>query len=320
MEAKKTYLWTYLMAALMALTVLSCSSSQEESSVPDGPWTSSAKIVLHIPDSKMPVYSTRAIGDEMSLRAVAEVYLPGCNECLKHLSLMLTPTAQKEVYYCVIDELPVGDYEVYFWVDYSASGSDMFYNTENLQEVKVIHNDVHVADEKSRQAFIGKTTVSLTQNVVSHAQPVMAKTPFAHYCIEAIDIADYERMKHANGWPELEDLQIRITYLSYYPTSFNMLREQPNNAEQGISFISSTGMQQDGKVIVGDDYVFVTGNESSVKIRVEIINSTTDEVISTADDIDVNYRQGYVAIVSGNFLTANSRWFFSHRHPMGRRI
>lgn len=305
MEAKKKYLWTHLMAVLMTLAILSC-SSKEEPSVPDGSWTSSAKIVVYIPDSKMPDYITRARSDEMSLRAVVEVYLPGSNECLKHVCLMLTPTAQMNVYYCVIDELPVGDYDIYVWVDYSISGNDVFYNTENLQAVKVIHDDAHIADEKCRQAFIGKTTISQTEGVVSHSQPIMAKTPFAHYRIEAIDIADYERMKHANGWPELEDLLIRITYMSYVPTSFNILTGQPNDAEQGISFTCGTSNQYNGKVIVGDDYVFVTGSESSVIVKVEIINPATDEVIACAENVKIDYRQGYVTIVSGNFLTTDS--------------
>lgn len=262
------------------------------------------KVVVHIPDGTMPTYTTRTADSKYALRGVAEVYAKDCDRLLRHQAVMLTPTAQTNVFYMMLDSLPQNDLDVYVWTDYSADISDLYYNTKSLRGIRF--NDVgkKAGDSNLRRAYFGKTTIGVKERAV--AQPIKAKTPFAHYRIEALDIADYERMQHVNGWPDLEDVQIRITYKSYVPTSFNIMTGQPNDAEVGKSFTCSTLQQENGKVIVADDYVFVTGTESSVIINIEVINPATEEVIASAENVEIYYRQGYVTTVSGDFLTADS--------------
>lgn len=307
MANRKRQMWIWMMAALTMLMMPSCSSDREPFA-PE-PMTRPTKVVINIPSDLMPTYQkradgqTRAEGLQLSLRAVIEIYNQGSTQLISHRNIVLIPTAVTNVYYFELDDLNEGDYDIYVWADFSADGSDLFYNTESLQAVQIISKPF---DSNQRRAYMGKTTISVDNDVLTHQSPVKMKSPFAHYRIEAIDVAEYEQMKHANGWPELEDLLIRITYMSYVPTSFNILTGQPNDAEQGISFTCGTSNQYNGKVIVSDDYVFVTGSESSVIVKVEIINPATDEVIACAENVKIDYRQGYVTIVSGNFLTTDS--------------
>jgi hypothetical protein len=288
----------WLAASIMMLAAMSCSSSNEETT-PLEPTTMPSKVVIYIPESTMQVNAaTRAEGG-FALRGVAEVYDP-LGECVKHLSVMLTPTAQQDVYSFDLNDLSNGDYDIYVWADYSQDGGDTYYNTESLRGVTYKQDVVHNAsDSKVRRAYFGKTALSPS----SQTQPVKAKSPFAHYRIEAIDVDRYESMKNVNGWPELEELQIRVTYNSFVPTSFNILTGKPNDAETGVKYTANTFERKDGKVLVGDDFVFVTGEKSSVNITVELVNPANDEVISSIEDLRVDYREGYVTIVSGDFLT-----------------
>ena len=194
----------------------SCSSDQEPSA-PE-PMTRPTKVVINIPSDLMPMYQkradgqTRADGLQLSLRAVIEIYNQGSTQMISHRNIVLIPTAVTNVYYFELDDLNEGDYDIYVWSDYSADGSGLFYNTESLQAVQIISKPF---DSDQRRAYMGKTTISVDNDVQTHQSPVKMKSPFAHYRIEAIDVAEYEQMKHANGWPELEDVQVRITYMSY---------------------------------------------------------------------------------------------------------
>lgn len=288
----------WLAASIMMLAAMSCSSSSNEEPTPE-PTTMSSKVVIYIPESTMQTYATTRAEGGYALRGVAEVYDQE-GECLKHQSVMLTPTAQQDVYYCDLNDLPKGDYDVYVWADYSQDGNDAYYNTESLKGITYKQDVVrNASDSNVRRAYFGKTALGSS----SQTQPVKAKSPFAHYRVEAMDVDRYERMKDVNGWPELEDLQIRVTYNSFVPTSFNSLTGLPNDAETGVQYTTNTFERRDGKVLIGDDFIFASGDKSSVNITVELVNPANDEVISSIENLEVEYREGYVTVVSGDFLT-----------------
>ena len=209
MANRKRQIWIWMMAAMTMLMTPSCSNDQEPSA-PE-PMTCPTKVVINIPSDLMPAYQKRAEGQtraegeglQLTLRAVIEIYNQGSTQLISHCNIVLIPTAVTNVYYFELDDLNEGDYDIYVWADFSADGSDLFYNTESLQAVQIISKPF---DSDQRRAYMGKTTISVDNDVLTHQSPIKMKSPFAHYRIEAIDVAQYEQMKHANGWPELEDL------------------------------------------------------------------------------------------------------------------
>lgn len=301
---------------LLCLTV-GCSNGSDNDRSQE---MSSVKVMVSIPAKQLPDYAPRTRSAEQSplaLRAVAEVYRHEGGDCLQHVSTMMEPTAEADVYSFTIGNLVAGEYVIYTWIDYSTDGNDELYDTSSLKTIGY-KDDSHTVHADYRQAYYGKTTVQVSEGQSTLPETIKAGLAFAHYRIEAVDVAAYERMQHANGWPPLEETQVRVTYTSYVPVVFNALTGQPVDAVVGRSFTADVSIGADGKVVLADDYVSVTGSESEVTIRIEILNRNTQEVIATADGVVVNYRTGHLTTVSGSFLTAddaldgnvgvNTRW------------
>ena len=285
-----------LLLMTMVLSLASCSSDENEPSVPEPERPALSKVVLNISvqDNKMPETSnaTRA-AEAISLRAVVEVYRAGAqNLLLSHQEPSLTATS--DGYTCELNALPEGECDIYLWLDYG------YYQTQSLRAIGFEEN--YTSDENSRKAFYGSVRLNASGQTVAQGA-IEAKSPFARYRIEALDVEKYESMKDANGWPELSDVDIRVTYESYFPCSFNATTGKPNDAQRGLSYTSAVSLSDDGKSVIASDYVLVNGSESTISIRIEIIERSTGEVISSVSDVDVTYRRGYETVVSGNILT-----------------
>ena len=294
---RRRFLAILMMA--MVLSLVSCSSDQSESVVPEPKRPALSKAVLNISvqDNEMPETSNATRATEVNtLRAVFEVYkVGGQNLLLSHQEAFLTATS--DGYTCELDALPEGECDIYVWLDYG------YYQTQSLRAIGF--GESYTSDENSRKAFYGSLRLNVSEQTVAQGA-IEAKSPFARYRIEALDVEEYERIKHVNNWPELSDVEVRVTYESYFPCSFNAITGKPNDARRGLSYTSSVSLSDDGKSVIASDYVLVNGSESTISIRIEIINRQTGEVISSVSDVDVTYRRGYETVVSGNILTAGT--------------
>lgn len=306
MSRSNPFFTAVFMLALLTLTIVSCGSDDQQSSAEPQEEVRPTKVVIKIPEIVMSEYTTRAAMQVYSLRAVAEVYRKGAADPLVHQAVILTPTAVSNVYFFEIEGLEASDYDIYVWTDYSTDGGDLFYLTDNLRAIRFNDPEYKPQDSNLRRAYYGKTSVNIARGTQTHTEPVKARTPFARYRIEAMDIDKYEQMKAANGWPELEDLDVRVTYNSYVPTSFDILVGQPSDAEKGIRYTTKAMRTTEGKVVISDDFVFVTGTKSSVNVTIQMVNPVNEEVISSIDNLEVEYQEGHVTTVSGDFLTSSS--------------
>ena len=291
----------WLNVLLLAVLSFSC-SSEDEKTTPEPFGDSKARVVIRIPGAEMPAMMTRSLSPQ--LRAVAEVYPQGRVECLRHDVYTLTPSAQLGVYYFQIDDLAAADYDIYVWADYSTDGGDLYYNTTSLRGIMSLPHVASAVDANNRYAFFGKTTLGLTEGEMTHSQPVSAKSPFTHYRIVAMDVDTYNQMRITNGWPAIEDCEVRVNYRDYIPTSFDIVSGAPNDASQGVTVNSKPSVLDDGQVVVYDDFVFASGTGTSVSVKVEIINPLNQEVINSMD-VKVDCQPGYVTTVSGDVLTGD---------------
>ena len=287
--------------------MVGCSSSDDADSG-QSQQMSSLEVKVCVPTTGAPDYSpaTRSTrNDGLQLRVVAEVYKRGDSKCLRHVSTLLTETSEANAYTFTIDSIATGDYDVYAWIDHTADGSDLFFDTATLSNVTCLQ-DATKATADQRQAYYGHTMAMVFHGTPSpRPEPpiIYAKMAFAHYRLMADDADMYERLRSANGWPQIEDLQVRITYTSYVPTAFNVLTGQPVDAAMGRTMTTNISIDSQGNIMLVDDYVFVTGMESEITVDIEIINPTTQEVIANSRGMTISYSQGYMSTISGHFLT-----------------
>lgn len=294
---KKIFIVIMILSVFMGLS--SCSNNDEGEQpvpIPEQTKFSSALINVSLNDSTMPDIQNRTRSAE-GLRTVVEAYnMANHYSLLRHQTTALT-TASSGQYTLEVDSLPVGKSDIYVWID------NGYYNTSDLKAVSFGEN--YTTDSNKRKAFYGRTSVDISEDATTQGT-IDARSPFARYRIEALDVEEYEKRRTANGWPPLEDVQIKITYEGYFPSSFNVISGKPNNASQNVSYDDKISISSDGRCILASDYVLVNGAESTIRIRIDIMNIQTDEVISSIPDVDVTYKRGYETVVSGNILTAGN--------------
>lgn len=263
-----------------------------------------------LPDAEFAEYQkarTKATAPH-NLRAVAEFYQKGKSEPTHHASVVLTPTGT-EGQYTLATEVFDGEYDMVLWVDYTESGStaDLWYDTKNLQAVKLIATDKsYTTHTDTREVFYGSSTVVATGGAVNVT--VTTERPQAKYLLIADDIKRYKELMAANPekYVPLDELSVAIQYDSYLPDGFNAKEGKPNSSQTGYRCnkvaLPAVG-ESDTEVKIGSDYVFVNGGESSVTVTV-LVTDKTGRTVSRVQGVVVEYKRNMLTTVRGDFLTA----------------
>lgn len=267
------------------------------------------KVNVTLPDAEFVDYQNARVKATAShnLRAVAEFYRKGTNELVGHYSQILIPTTPGN--YTFQTEVSNGEYDMLLWVDYTKSGlsDDLWYNTANLQAIKLIAQDKSYASgNDTREVFYGAAAVA-TSGVETEVN-ISTVRPQAKYMLIANDVARYRELMEANPdkYVSLNELSISLQYESYLPDGFNIKDGKPNSSDQGYKCdktqLPAVGAA-DTEVRLGDDYVFVNGGESSVTVTV-VVTDNKGRMVSRVQGVVVKYKRNMITTVRGDFLTA----------------
>lgn len=271
----------------------------------DGIGLSSVRLLLTLPEPDMPVYtSTRAKdGENTPLRCVAEVYQAGTDNRIHHREW--NASMQPDGTYLAELSLMPGDYDLRLWADWGGG----YYNAGDLSAVTVL-TDNYVAGEETDKKDAYYTASVLNIGEYSTEQAITLTRPFARYRLIANDVEGYLNLI-ANGedYPQVEDLQVLITYEGFFPTGFDVATGKPNDAlNAGIHYttapVAATGYPEAEARQIGSDFVMTNGEESFVTVTIQMIDPRTGETISTVSGIQIPYRRGQLTTVTGRFLTA----------------
>lgn len=273
-------------------------------------FTTVVTATVTLPDSQFEEYQkarVRATAPH-NLRGVAEFYQKGKTEPMHHASVVLTPTAA-EGQYTLATEVFDGEYNMVLWVDYTESGStaDLWYDTKNLQALKLIATDKsYTTNTDTREVFYGAATVEAIGGAVNVT--VTTERPQAKYQLVADDIKRYKELMVANPekYVPLDELSVAIQYDSYLPDGFNTKEGKPNSSQTGYRCnkvaLPAVG-ESDTEVKISNDYVFVNGGESSVTVTV-LVTDNTGCIVSRVQGVVVEYKRNMLTTVRGDFLTA----------------
>ena len=269
---------------------------------------STVSLSLIVPGLEMPDYTpTRATAEETwQLRCVAEVYRQG-TETRVHRRETLCER-QADGHYLVELSLPEGDYDLRLWADRAYDHTTgTYYNADNLSTVTV-QTGSYAAGESTDRKDAGYATATLSVDGEAQDREVTLTRPFARYRLVATDVEGYCNLMEREGYPPMENLQVRVSYQGFFPTSFNVASGKPNDSQTGIGYITTPveadGYSSDEARQVGADFVLTNGEESSVTLTVEVIETATGEVLSRTTGINVPYRRGQLSTITGPLLTA----------------
>lgn len=117
-------------------------------------------------------------------------------------------------------------YDLLFWADCAADGSDLYYNTASLKNVEVLTDQISCTDK--RDAFFGNDQIALGETQIT--KTVYLKRPFAQLNIITTDISDIYESEHPDSF--LPDA-VTLTYQGY--TGFDVSTAEVTGSATTIS-------------------------------------------------------------------------------------
>ena len=271
---------------------------------------STVHLTLTVPGLDLPAYATRANGsDGKLLRCVAEVYQAGTSNRV-HRRVQDCSLQSDGTFLAELSLMP-GDYDLRLWADWDGG----YYNADDLNKVLVL-TDNYMANGETDKKDAYYATASIS--VASQSSPtgrvegasVSLVRPFAKYRLIATDVeAYYNLIDKGEALPDIEDLQVRVTYEGFFPTGFNVATGKPNDAlNTGIHYTSVPTVAEGYDVAVnrqvGADFVLTNGEESFVNVTIQMVDTNTGDIVATVQHVKIPYKRGYLTTVTGHFLTA----------------
>ena len=199
------------------------------------------------------------------------------------------------------------DYTLAVWTDYVKAGTTdaLYYATKDL--LSVACRDPYTGSTPYRDCLYGTAALDLRQYRDAWNAKVQVKVdmvrPLAKYELIATDVKDFLR-KTKKQRTDGEAFTITFSYGFYLPTVFNVLSGKPADSRTGIAYTTPLTVPTDGQeeCTIGTDFVFVNGEESFVKLSMEIQDGGGN-VISRTTGLEVPYRRGHLTTVRARFLT-----------------
>lgn len=273
------------------------------------PGTEAAKLTqvtfeLTLPLPLLPEFvmqKARAVGPEVHLRAVTEIYLRGTNNLVARQKRFIMPTTTEGVYTTDL-LIPQDDYDLRIWCDYTSDEqSDNHYITSDTKMIKILPKEAYIANTDTRDAFAQTASISVGKE--NSKESITMYRSLAKYRLIATDVAKYEEMRLRRGFPPLDELTVVVVYESFLPCAYNIVEGKPNDAQDKYRYTSALSEQSSDEVTVGKDFVFVNGLQSAVTVNVQL-RDRDGKTISGMSGIKIDYKAGYLTTVRGEFLTA----------------
>ena len=238
-------------------------------------------------------------------------------------------------------QLPEGTYDFKVWADYVDVGSidDKYYDTRDFSEIILVDKEKHSGSNDYRDAFRGYVSATVTnpeyytgavvddidnQAIVEMKRP-MGKFKFVSTGVDVFLtrviqmlqdkgvqlIAADENISSQVVFDQLlqkinlGDFTVLFRYNIFMPCSFNMFTDKPADSWTGMSFTSQMSIEGDREMLLGYDYIFVNGSETTLSISLEVYNSD-GELISSTNPVNVPIVRSKLTIVKGDFLAAKA--------------
>jgi hypothetical protein len=81
-----------------------------------------------------------------------------------------------------------------------------------------------------------------------------------------------------------------------------MFTDRPADSWTGVSFISQMHLEKDKEMLLGYDYIFVNGSETTLSVSLEVY-TRDGELISSTNPINVPIVRSKLTVVKGEFLS-----------------
>ena len=218
--------------------------------------------------------------------------------------------------------LPPGNYEVYLWSDYADSELQRSFFFDSSDHANIVYSEPYNGNNELRDAFRAYASFTVYPSVeVSYREEVSVtvERPMARYEIVATDFNEFVQKEAARsrgtdseetpGSPVAEispaDYVVKVKYTGYMPSCFDNFRNTPVDSRLDMEYAAELTPLGTDEARIGFDYVMVNGEESSVKVAVEIYNKEGERIASSGS-FDVPTKRSQNTTVRGRFLTTKA--------------
>ena len=218
-------------------------------------------------------------------------------------------------------ELEPGNYNIMVWSDLIADESQNHpHNADNFSSI-TLQGQQHPACTDYRDAFRGSITTSLQADVLDKEPStitIQMQRPLAKFEFISNDLQDFiaketSRIQQKNLDKEnnqsnklnFENYVITIYYVGFMPNSYSLFTDKPTDSATGILFSSPITQLSHNEASLGFDYVFIKPQLSAITVQIAI-STTTGNVLSTSNPIQIPLNRDYHTIIRGRFLTSDA--------------
>lgn len=302
-------------------------------------WLSACNTVLEYPDDDVeavdPTLVTLDINIEISLEAYLEFQLyesPVKSEESEGIYLrtiielydkedLSTPMITQTDYtlYSEIEEynldfsadISAKEYTLAVWcdiVDKWGDGDNFFYTGSTLSQVKYL--EPYQGNTELKNAFSHVVDIDLTPYqdrwYGTYEFDVELERPQAMFEIISIDLEKFidERGESLDSDVDYNNYRVEVIYDGYMPYGYNVLTEKPNEAQQGISYVTNLEILSASEARLAFDQVFVNHTESGVNVSL-VVYDELGEVVAEVSSQTITVNRNMKTVVKGEFLTSD---------------
>lgn len=233
-------------------------------------------------------------------------------------------------------KLREGSYTFRVWCDYVDVGStsDKYYDTRDFSKIILTSRDNHAGSNDYRDAFRGTSSATIINpafytgaraSSIENEAYVEMKRPMGKYQFISTDVEAFltrvMRMLQDRGVlnnnpneltfeqmlqsVDLEEFEVIMHYNYFMPREFNMFTDKPGDSWEKVSYKSSMKRVNNTEMLLGHDFVFVNGTETTLSIFVEVKNAYGEQM-SLSKPVDVPIVRNKLTTVRGEFLTSKA--------------
>lgn len=216
-------------------------------------------------------------------------------------------------------DLPAGEYDVYVWSDFIDSSTErsLFYDADIFSSIKLL--TPYRGDSELKDAFQGMFHASVPSSVdelVDVEFDVTLKRPLTAYAFLSTDLAEFIEQETRRKSAERSDVsqapaidfnsyKAVLRYPVFLPVEYSIFRNRPIDSATGVSFSGAMQIINSDEVLVGFDYFFINGAESSVNVAIDIYDPE-GKLVSSVPSLTIPVERGRATIVRGEFLTSQA--------------
>lgn len=264
-----------------------------------------------------------AFSQPMSARYIIGVYPAGTTTDIPLRKMTIYRQDIERADFDIDIEVPVGDWDIRIWTDNAPdSGLSPFYVADDFSNLT--YNSPFIGASKMKDAFEGTVAVSVPKSEYDVWEKsdyyVELRRPLCGYAFIATDLKpfiEHEEFRMRGKTDDesvppvsapsvsLSDYDVRIDYSGFLPSVYNHFSGRPIDSSTGVSYYTSAIAISDTEALIGYDFVFINGEESTVRAELNLYHKDGTHIASFSS-FGIPVKRNQCTIVRGEFLTSKA--------------